>query len=651
MPPTATPTLFARFLQIPKTVYGLWMLWAGGCMFLWPQCLDWQLVPRFLWIALSLLAGGAMLWQTFRQRGDWRLSGVMAVLWVWYALNLASVTWAFRVSEAVFYSQKVFLFTAAIWFFYQCLFTEEVRARQSLYQATLWVTVASMVILVRETLPVLLRHGPDNQMLYDAVHLLSGNKSLSSDFLFFLGILHGVFYREQPRRWIFWSVTAALLVLILLLQTRTVYIATLGAAGCVVLLNGWTRSLARHRSVVVVASAVLLVALGLFRGVQQAGGTLAERLDPRTWLESTSASERRFVWYKTDLLNREHYWQGVGNGSWKICWPSNNVQGGYRLEELQVSFTRAHNDYLEIRAELGMTGVLLFCFWYILMIFLNLLVWKKTKKSDQRREVAFLTGGFVGYAIIQYFDFPRERMEMQLWLALLCALTLRAFYVVSDEDKSVAKPVSGKNCHIAWRNVFGLFLLAGLCLSAWVGMLRMQGERYCYRMYEALEAKNHQGVIGAVTKARNRFFEYDDVVIPLSWHEGNAWAALHRFDKALPCFENALQLNPWSYHVINHYANALVETAPPGDTTHLRQAVRLYETAVALNPRHNDSKFNLAYVFLKLNDPDSALQWVEKVDTIARPRTPEQRQQNRSLLEKKASYRKKADALARRDAQ
>ena len=96
---------------------------------------------------------------------------------------------------------------------------------------------------------------------------------------------------------------------------------------------------------------VVLALLAGGYGLSRLGGSLAERLNPATYLDSGTAAERRFVWYKTDLLNRENFWLGVGNGAWKLKLPSHSLQGGYRLEELQVAFTRAHNDYLEVRAE------------------------------------------------------------------------------------------------------------------------------------------------------------------------------------------------------------------------------------------------------------------------------------------------------------
>ncbi|MBL0113432.1 MAG: O-antigen ligase family protein [Saprospiraceae bacterium] len=48
---------------------------------------------------------------------------------------------------------------------------------------------------------------------------------------------------------------------------------------------------------------------------------------------------------------------GYGAGGWKLVFPSKSIEGSYRLQSQNIMFTRAHNDFLEIWAELGITGI------------------------------------------------------------------------------------------------------------------------------------------------------------------------------------------------------------------------------------------------------------------------------------------------------
>ncbi|HRI59269.1 MAG TPA: O-antigen ligase family protein, partial [Saprospiraceae bacterium] len=430
----------------------LWLVFAGNSLFFLPQCLDRSLAPRFFFLSLVLLAGLFMVWKSLREKGDWRLHGFDLLLLVWYGLNLASVAWAFSWSEAVFYTQKVLLLFVAYWLVRQALICDEGATRRTLRQATTLLTFSVCGILLVQLAMAATQHGLDNEKLYNLDWFLFGNKSLTAEFLFFLLIFNVLFLREargengEPQGQkttssegvtdshpltppIFWISIALLLALILLLQTRTVYFALFIAAMVYFPVRAWIEpGFADIFKKKILPGAVIVV--GMFIGLlalKGSGNSLTERLNPLTYLESATANERRFVWYKTDLLNADHFWLGVGNGSWKFWFPSKNIQGGYRLQEQNVVFTRVHNDYLEVRSEMGIIGAVLFCIIFG-VAFLAAIRGVRKHEADirVRHDLLVLTAGLLGYCIIQYFDFPRERIEMQVVLAFFFAFM--AFY-------------------------------------------------------------------------------------------------------------------------------------------------------------------------------------------------------------------------------
>lgn len=607
--------------KITITSRFLWMLWFGGALFLLPFCLDRQLVPRFTWIAAVLLWGGWALRAQIR-RGSWHLGVLDVLLLGWYIVNVASIGWAFSWSEAVFYTQKVWLFLCAYAAFRWCLYWEEAETLSTLHRATLALSAVSIIVVGVEVATTIAKHGLDNQYLYEGVGLLFGNKSLSTVFLFFLLILNTFFYKHNKNKNIFWGLAALLAILLLLLQTRTVYLAAAVAlfVGIAAFWIGGRTAMGEHRLPRYWWAYTLGIFLVASFGIWKAGGTLGERLNPSAWLDSGTAAERRFVWYKTDLLNQEYPLLGVGNGSWKLKFPAHNLRGGYRLEELQVSFTRAHNDYLEIRSELGWIGILLFCALFVWAAWLGIRALRFNP-----HQAATLLAALAGYGVVQYFDFPRERLEMQLWLALVFALL--AHY---------GTPL-GKQ--IAFKKPFLAFAALGLCFTGWIGIQRTHGEWYNVQLLEAASKGDNRTVIRTAQAARNLFYEYDDVVLPLPWYEGSAWFALQDYPKAVSGFAEAYRLNPWSYQVVNNYATALVQAAAKRDTNALRQAAQLYEAAIELNPRHRDSQFNLSYTLFLLGDRAAALDQLSKIDTIAAPKTPEQVGQNQAIKARLLEFR------------
>lgn len=606
----------------------LWLVFGANALFFWWQCVDRYLAPRFLFLSLSLLLGVALLWRDLLQKADWRLHGFDLLLLVWYALNVASIGWAFSWSEAVFYSQKVFLLFAVYWLFRQALLRSEQTVRRVLYKATVLLTWVVCGILLIQLAIAVSRNGLANEALYDYASAVYGNKSLATEFLFFLVVFNGLCRKEFSSKILFYSGITLLLLLILVLQTRTVYLAV--AAGMLVYFpaRAWLEPAFRPVFLkrILPATAGVFFLLFALVALKGRGNSLAERLNPATYLESVSANERRFVWYKTDLLNSDHYWWGVGNGSWKFWFPSKNIEGGYRLQEQNVIFTRAHNDYLEIRSELGMVGVVVFCTIFAAAFFSA--GWSLKKHPDQgvRQDVLWLFIGLMGYCGIQYFDFPRERIEMQVILAVLLAYL--AFYASDLWKRLPGLSVAGSS------KVFMGLLTLVLILNVWIGWSRVTGEIHTIRAMEAQGRSDYRTTIREAQVARNLFNEYNDVAIPLQWHEGIAWYYLGDMASSVSAFDEAYRLNPWSFQVMNNYASALISN---GDSP---KAISILEHAVNINPKYDEGKLNLSYAYMELQNYPKAMEWLQRVDTIPNPQTEDARRKNREMLRQQSLFLK-----------
>lgn len=613
----------------------LWLVFGVNSLVLWWQCLDRYLSPRFLFLSLSLLLGLALLWRDLRERADWRLHGFDLLMLGWYAMNVASIGWAFSWSEAVFYSQKVLLLFSVYWLVRQALLRSESMVRQVLQQVTLVLTWAVCGLLVIQLAISFGKHGLDNEALYDYASAVYGNKSLATEFLFFLLVFNVLFHKEFPRKLLFYSSVGLLSVLILLLQTRTVYVAV--AVGVLVYFpaRAWMAPAFRpvfFRRILPAGVLLLLLFLALI-AVKGRGSSLAERLNPATYLESVSANERRFVWYKTDLLNRDHYWFGVGNGSWKFWFPSKNIQGGYRLQEQNVIFTRAHNDYLEIRSEMGMVGAVLFVSIFAVAFLAALSMLRNEKAETTRHDVLVLSIGLLGYCIIQYLDFPRERIEMQVMLAVLLAY-------LSFHSRSLWAKMPGILIRKSATAFTGLLAL-GLLINVVIGWYRVTGEIHAMRAMEAQSRRDYRTTVKEAQAARNLFNEYNDVAMPLQWHEGIAWYYLEQMDPCVAAFEEAYRLNPWSFQVMHNYASALLKR---GDT---QQAISILEQAVAINPKYDEGKFNISYAYMQAQNYPKALEWLQRIDTIPNPQTEDAKLKNRETLSRQEAFLKEIQGRMR----
>lgn len=606
----------------------LWFVLFAGTLFSLPTCLDIGLAPRFLFASAGLLAAIALIYKDLRASSDLRWHGFDLLFLIWYGLNLASASWAFSWSEAVFFAQKTLLAFVAYWLFRQALHRDESAMRRTMGLLAPALTIAVVGILAVQLAQAISEVGLDNEQLYDYAKGPFGNKGLATDFLFILLIFNLLLRRDAPKAWLFWLLAALLLGLILLLQTRTVYLAVAAAA----LFYFPVRAAIEPSFRPLFLKTILPVGLLALGGVavliaaKGRGTSLAERLNPMTYLESASANERRFVWHKTDLLCAEHPVWGVGDGSWKLWFPSKSIQGAYRLQEKSIVFTRAHNDYLEIRAELGLVGAGLFIALFAAAALGGLWALRRADSPAHRHDALVLLAGLLGFCIIQYFDFPRERVEMQVWLALMFAWL--AFLSRSFWAKWPSLPIGKMLPAVA------AAMAIGLIFNVLIGWNRVVGEQHMVKTMTAHTAGNWPLVLREAPLAENRFYEMNDVALPASWYAGVAHFSQKNYAKAAEAFGRAYEINPWSFQIINNYASSVVKN---GD---IHAAIKLYEKTLEINPRYDEGKFNLSFAYFQLGDYARSLEYANAVDTIAGAKTPDEIQKNKAVLEKQETFRR-----------
>jgi O-antigen ligase len=502
------------------------------------------------------------------------------------------------------------------------------QTRQTLRQATTLLTFAAMAIMLVQIGLGFPENGLNNEKLYDAATGVYGNKSLATEFLFFLLLFNLFFYRDYKKPSAFWTAVIPLLALIVLLQTRTVYIALFACAVFYfpgrALLDPVFAKVFKTR--ILPAGILMIALLAAFLVVKGKGSSLAERLNPMTYAESVSANERRFVWYKTDELNKDHFWLGVGDGSWKIWLPSKNIEGGFRQQEENIVFTRAHNDYLEVRAEMGITGGVLFVALFLACFTAGFIALQQSKDPDHRQDLMAAMTGLIGYCIVQYFDFPRERIEMQVVLGCFLAWT-----VYLSRDVWQRLPGLNINNYTRWA---GILVAAGLIFNVFIGWYRVWGEIHNLNMLNMAAKKDYKMVVSEAKAAQNPFYVYDDVVLPLKYHEGIGYFYLNQVDDAIDAFSIAYEMNPWSFPVINNYASALAKAK------RYQEAIPLLEKSVEINPKFEEGKLNLAFSWLQQGDYAKSTMWLNRVDTIPNPHTDQDRLKNKATLAAKTELLK-----------
>jgi O-antigen ligase/tetratricopeptide (TPR) repeat protein len=183
-------------------------------------------------------------------------------------------------------------------------------------------------------------------------------------------------------------------------------------------------------------------------------GSVAERLGT----VADFSDIRLKLWGHAIDYTKHHPIIGCGYGNWKLA----SIPYVRVLTDDLFVPVHPHNDFLEMFAELGVLGGLLYLSLFICII---VFTWK-TFFSDAREELRLIALfsflAFVGYSIDAFFNFPMERPVNQVFFALLTAINIGAFI---ESRKDEVPPVKSASLLLS---AFGLIALVISMPSAYV---------------------------------------------------------------------------------------------------------------------------------------------------------------------------------------
>ncbi|MEO6612853.1 MAG: O-antigen ligase family protein [Chitinophagaceae bacterium] len=160
-------------------------------------------------------------------------------------------------------------------------------------------------------------------------------------------------------------------------------------------------------------------------------GTVIERLGSIS-LTAEGSNARLSLWSSALDYIRYHPLKGAGYGNWKLA--SIPYEKTF-VDDLLVSY-HAHNDFLEITAETGIPGGLLFLSIFICVAVYSLkALFSKNSGRDPVLPL-FSLMGMVAYGVDAFFNFPMERPIMQFFFALLLALSLNGYLATKKTAES-----------------------------------------------------------------------------------------------------------------------------------------------------------------------------------------------------------------------
>ena len=229
---------------------------------------------------------------------------------------------------------------------------------------------------------------------------------------------------------------------------------------------------------------------------------------------------------------------GVGAGNWKISLPrygvGNLLNGSYTsMSYIEI---RPYNDFLQVFSE---TGILGFLFYGGIFLLCAIVAMRQLSGQNIRRNglVAItLMPVLFGFAIISFFDFPKERVEHLVLMGILlasCATLGRSTRTLSS---------------VSYRLIaMSILLVSTGCII--LGGYRLNGDIHTIRMRSAMYTGDWKSVITESDKAFSPLYTLEPTSTPLHWYRGAANFHLGNIGNALSDYLQARRNNPnhiWS---------------------------------------------------------------------------------------------------------
>ena len=278
------------------------------------------------------------------------------------------------------------------------------------------------------------------------------------------------------------------------MATRAFYLGTLALIFifCVIQLSNYIRF--RKRSTLHLTGlflAAVILAFGFFSLVQtklypksnHSRHTQAV-VDQLATLEDIekAGSGRLDGWLWSWKMLYENPWLGVGTGNWKI------VELKYEHQQ-KPGFSllyKAHNDFLETAAETGIFGFVFYSGILAFSVFSFVYIYRRRKPSEEVQSLLVLaSAGTAFYCVDAFFNFPADRTEIQVLLAIFVSVGVASAYWYSKDLLSTVGEANVKvNVHKKTVNRIAIVLLmliqAGVTGVLYMNVLSLRAQNLVF---------------------------------------------------------------------------------------------------------------------------------------------------------------------------
>jgi len=251
--------------------------------------------------------------------------------------------------------------------------------------------------------------------------------------------------------------------------------------------------------------------------------------------EDASAHARIVFWGNAIKITNTSPLFGIGLGNYQI---ESIPYEKFTSNESNVSL-HVHNDFLEICAETGILNAVVYLSLFIFIFFVNAKRILKSKNS-QTKAIALLTLLLlIVYGIDSFFNFPMYRPTMQIFFALLLALTV-VNSDLSDREHTITSGIKKQYIYAA--------LIFVACLNTYSSFIIYKASNLEYLIAADDINFNDKGVLTGdeVIKRMPKFPNVFQTSESFYEYAGIYYVREKNYEKAMNCFSKATKINPYT---------------------------------------------------------------------------------------------------------
>lgn len=428
------------FLIIPTYTPEMGTLDSNG-----PKFLMLGIVNVLMWIyfliSRDFQTGGELTLKIFK-------SGSMAAFAGLLAFSLISFTGAISIPESVLYYSKQFVVFATALTLAVLLMYKPLLIRYIAIGMSLMLLLESIAVFIN-----IIKFIQGEVAAISEIKVVYSNKNILASAIFVKLIFSYWLFVSEKGNWkhIGWISLFLGVLATFFLATRAFYLGTIAftifATGyySIIYLKGRSRDMLMQGVKFFIA---VLLGFTIFSIVQQNlypkndtsrhTQAVAEQLG--TLKDIEQAGGGRFDGWKWSWeMIKEKPFTGVGAGNWKI----NSLRFEHQTDPGFTHLYKAHNDFFEIAAETGIPGFLSYIAMLGFTFLMFLRVGKKGRETETIRPLLFIASvGIAFYSVDAFFNFPSDRTEIQILMAIFVASATAAYGVTARNDmmNNIARP-------------------------------------------------------------------------------------------------------------------------------------------------------------------------------------------------------------------